>query len=46
MFEPSRPQESPVVAARDLPAMWRRVAAAAGTLVGTAVAAFAAGRRV
>ena len=36
----------PVVTTRDLPRMWRRVAAAALTLVGTAVAAFAAGRRV
>jgi formate dehydrogenase iron-sulfur subunit len=38
----------PVVTTRDLPAMWRRVGAAAGTLAATAVAAFAAsmlGRR-
>jgi formate dehydrogenase iron-sulfur subunit len=38
----------PVVTTRDLPSMWRRVGAAAGTLTVTAVAAFAAatlGRR-
>jgi formate dehydrogenase iron-sulfur subunit len=34
----------PVVTTRDLPSMWRHVAAAAATLVGGALAAFAAGR--
>ena len=36
----------PVVTTRDLPSMWRHVAAAAATLVGGALAAFAAGRRI
>jgi formate dehydrogenase iron-sulfur subunit len=36
----------PVVTTRDLPSMWKHVAAAAVTLVGGALAAFAAGRRI
>jgi formate dehydrogenase iron-sulfur subunit len=36
----------PVVTTRDLPSMWKHVAAAAVTLIGGAVAAFAAGRRI
>jgi formate dehydrogenase iron-sulfur subunit len=36
----------PVVTTRDLPSMWKHVAAAALTLVGGALAAFAAGRRI
>ncbi|MFN2451870.1 MAG: 4Fe-4S dicluster domain-containing protein [Candidatus Dormibacteria bacterium] len=35
----------PVVTTRDLPAMWRRAALAAATLLGGAVVAFAGGRR-
>jgi formate dehydrogenase iron-sulfur subunit len=36
----------PVVTTRDLPSMWKHVAAAAVTLIGGALAAFAAGRRI
>jgi formate dehydrogenase iron-sulfur subunit len=36
----------PVVTTRDLPSMWKHVAAAAVTLVGGALAAFVAGRRI
>jgi hypothetical protein len=36
----------PVVITRDLPSMWKHVAAAAATLVGGALAAFATGRRL
>jgi formate dehydrogenase iron-sulfur subunit len=36
----------PVVTTRDLPSMWKHVAAAAATLVGGALAAFVAGRRL
>ena len=36
----------PVVTTRDLPSMWKHVAAAAVTLIGGALAAFTAGRRI
>jgi formate dehydrogenase iron-sulfur subunit len=36
----------PVVTTRDLPSMWKHVGAAAVTLIGGALAAFAAGRRI
>jgi formate dehydrogenase iron-sulfur subunit len=36
----------PVVTTRDLPSMWRHTAAAAVTLIGGALAAFAVGRRI
>ena len=36
----------PVVTTRDLPSMWKHVAVAAATLVGGALAAFVAGRRL
>jgi formate dehydrogenase iron-sulfur subunit len=36
----------PVVITRDLPSRWKHVAAAAATLVGGALAAFATGRRL
>jgi hypothetical protein len=36
----------PVVITRDLPSMWKHVAAAAATLVGGALVAFATGRRL